>query len=186
MNPLIKQFLKYGSLRPEVERELNAKIHYMSKSKGDYFLKQGQVITSLFVIEKGLVRGYYTKKDREINAWFGFENMLLGSVLPLYLNQPSFENIQFLENTSIYYISINDLNELYKKYNEMNTIGRKSAEEYCIILEKRIASFQTQTAEQRYQSLLENHPEALQRISLGQIASYLGITQETLSRIRNK
>lgn len=66
----------------------------------------------------------------------------------------------------------------------MNTIGRKMAEEYCKILEDRVMSLQTETAVQRYHSLLKYQSDATQRISLGHIASYLGITQETLSRIR--
>ena len=68
----------------------------------------------------------------------------------------------------------------------MNTIGTKMAEEYCKILEERSFLLQTHTEKQRYHWLLKNQPEALQRISLGHIASYLGISQETLSRIRKK
>ncbi|KKX47870.1 hypothetical protein [Sphingobacterium sp. IITKGP-BTPF85] len=68
----------------------------------------------------------------------------------------------------------------------METIGRKLAEEYCKILEERAISLQTESAEERYNTLLKNETAAAQRISLGHIASYLGITQETLSRIRKK
>ena len=68
----------------------------------------------------------------------------------------------------------------------METIGRIMAEEYCKILEERIMSLHTKSAEQRYQTLLREQPEVSQRVSLGHIASYLGITQETLSRIRKK
>lgn len=118
--------------------------------------------------------------------WFGFENEILGSVFPLFFNQPSIENIQFLEDTTLYYISSNDLEYFYKSSQEMNTIGRKITEEYCKILEERSFLLQTHSAEQRYLWLLRNQPDALQRISLGHIASYLGITQETLSRIRRK
>ncbi len=138
------------------------------------------------VIEKGLVRSFYNINEREINVWFGFESGILGSVMPLFFSQPSIENIQFLEDTTLYYISSNDLESFYKSSQEMNTIGRKMAEEYCKILEERSFLLQTHTAEQRYHWLLKNQPEALQRISLGHIASYLGISQETLSRIRKK
>jgi len=68
----------------------------------------------------------------------------------------------------------------------LDIIGRKIAEELCIILEERITSLHTESAEERYQSLVTNHPHLLQRLSLGHIASYLGITQETLSRIRKR
>ena len=186
MNPLIKQLKKYGNLTSEIETELNEKIKSLIKQKGDFLLKEGQIVSSLFVIEKGLVRSFYNINEREINVWFGFESGILGSVMPLFFSQPSIANIQFLEDTTLYYISSNDLESFYKSSQEMNTIGRKMAEEYCKILEERSFLLQTHTAEQRYHWLLKNQPEALQRISLGHIASYLGISQETLSRIRKK
>lgn len=186
MNLIIEQFKKYGNLTFELETELKSKIKFLKKQKGEFLLKSGQIVSSLFVIEKGLIRSFYNSNEREINVWFGFENIILGSVMPLFFNQPSIENIQFLEDTTLFYISINDLNEIYKNSLEMNIIGRKMAEEYCKILEERSYSLQTQSAEQRYNDLLKNQPEIVQRISLGHIASYLGISQETLSRIRKK
>ena len=186
MNPLIEQFKKYGNLSFELETKIKNKIKFLKKQKGDFLLKEGQKVSNLFVIEKGLVRSFYNSNEREINVWFGFENVTLGSVMPLFFNQPSIENIQFLEDTTLYYISSNDLNELYKTSLEMNIIGRKMAEEYCKILEERSFSLQIHSALQRYNDLLKNQPETVQRISLGHIASYLGISQETLSRIRKK
>ena len=106
--------------------------------------------------------------------------------MPLFFDKPSIENIQFLEDSTLYYISSNDLNELYKVSLQMNIIGRKMAEEYCKILEERSFSLQTHSAEERYNDFLKREPEAILRISLGHIASYLGISQETLSRIRKK
>lgn len=123
MNPLISKFKEYGNLPSEIENELTKYIKRQTKQKGDFFLKQGQIVSSLFVIETGLVRAYYVKEDREINSWFGFENIILGSVLSLFYDLPSFESIQFLETSTYYSISSNDLNELYKKSHEMNTPG---------------------------------------------------------------
>jgi len=65
-------------------------------------------------------------------------------------------------------------------------MGRKMAEEMCIILEERITSLHIESAEERYRSLIDDFPDILQRVNLGHIASYLGITQETLSRIRKR
>lgn len=186
MNPLINKFKEYGYINPEIEKELAKKVKSQIRQKGDFFLQKGQASSSLFVIESGLVRAYFVKDDREINSWFGFENIILGSVLPLFFNLPAVEYIQFLETSTIHYIAGNDLNDFYKKYNDMNSIGRIMTEEYCKILEDRVTSLQTETAEQRYNTLLREQPDAVQRISLGHIASYLGITQETLSRIRKK
>ena len=125
MNPLIKQLKKYGNLTSEIETELNEKIKSLIKQKGDFLLKEGQIVSSLFVIEKGLVRSFYNINEREINVWFGFESGILGSVMPLFFSQPSIENIQFLEDTTLYYISSNDLESFYKSSQEMNTIGRR-------------------------------------------------------------
>ncbi|MEL1254135.1 Crp/Fnr family transcriptional regulator [Flavobacterium sp. DGU38] len=186
MNPLIKKFKQYGPLSTEIEKELASRIKCQTRPKGDFFLKQGQIVSSLFILETGLVRSFYMVEDREIVSWFGFENIILGSILPLFCKLPSAENIQFLEKSTIYYIDSNDLNEFYRKYEQMNTIGRIMTEEYCQILEERVMSLQTQSAEERYTSLLAYQPDAIQRISLGHIASYLGIKQETLSRIRKK
>jgi len=186
MNALISTLKKYGSLTPEIENEINKRAHYISKQKNDFFLKQGQVTTSLFVMEKGLIRAFFTKDDKEYNTWFAKEGEMISSILPLYANKPSIENIQFLEDATGYLISINDLNALYKKYPQMETIGRKIAEELCIILEERITSLHTESAEERYHTLIKQYPHLLQRLSLGHIASFLGITQETLSRIRKR
>ena len=173
-------------MTPEMEEEIIKRIKYVSKRKNDFFLKKGQILSNLMVMEKGLIRAFFYKNDKEINTWFANENIIFASILPIYANRPSFEYIQFLEDSEGYMISISDLNELYKKYPELDIIGRKIAEELCIILEERITSLHTESAEERYQSLVTNHPHLLQRLSLGHIASYLGITQETLSRIRKR
>ena len=186
INPLISQLKKLGPISIETENKILEKTKFTSRKKGDFFLKKGQTVSNMFVLETGCVRGFYDKENKEINTWFGFENELLGSFLPLFSNLPSYENIQFLEDATLHYISANDLNELYSKDNELNTIGRKMAEYYCKVLEERIASLQVDSAEERYILLQKEYPHALQRISLGHIASYLGISQETLSRIRKK
>lgn len=186
MNALIKQLKKYGNLTSEIEKLLNEKIKILTKQKGDYLLKEGQTASILFVIESGLIRYFYTTPENEINVGFGFENEILGSVMPLFFNRPAIENIQFLEDTTLYYISSNDLDFFYRSSQEMNTIGRKIAEKYCKILEERSFLLQTHSATERYNWLLLNKPETLQRISLGHLASYLCISQETLSRIRKK
>lgn len=186
MNPLITQFKTYGNISSEIESDFNIRVKLFQKRKGDFFLKQGQINSSLFVIEQGLIRVFFKKEDKEVNTWFGMENELIGSILPLYFNQPSFEYIQFLEDSIIYSISSDDLNDMYKTYPELNLIGRKIAEKLCEILEERIIALHTESAEQRYKALIHKSPEIVQRINLGHIASYLGITQETLSRIRSR
>lgn len=184
MNPIIQQFKRYGFLSSEAEKAIEDRTKCFFKKKNDHFLKSGQVLSSYFVLEKGLIRAYFCRDGKEVNTWFGEENQIFGSILPAYTNRPSFENIQFLEDSEVYAISIEDLNELYRLYPELNLIGRKIAEEVCVILEERSISLHTESAAERYQSLTRLQPKLLSRVNLGHIASYLGITPETLSRIR--
>lgn len=186
MNPFIKKFSEYGTLSEEAKTELEKRIQYFKKKKNDFLLKQGQIVSSLFLMETGFVRAFFIKNNKEINSWFCAENVITGSILPVFSGRLSFENIQFLEDSVVYSISVEDLNDLYRKFPELNLIGRKIAEELCVILEERITSLHTESAEERYQSLIAGFPNILQRVSLGHIASYLGITQETLSRIRKR
>jgi len=138
------------------------------------------------MLQKGLARGFYLKNEKEINTWFAPENVILGSSIPLFSNHPSKENIQLLEDSIFQYITNSDLQELYRMHPDFNTIGRRLAEDYCLLLENRIASLQADSADERYEKLLLEFPDVSQRVSLGHIASYLGITQATLSRIRRK
>jgi CRP-like cAMP-binding protein len=184
MNPLLQQFKKYGSISSEAEKAIEQKTKHLTKKKNDHFLKQGQLLSSYFVVHKGVFRAYIHRKDKEVNVWFGEENQIFGAITPMYANRPSPENIQFLEDAEVYAISVGDLEMLYKQHPELNLIGRKIAEEVCIVLEDRITSLHTESAPERYQSLIKEHPNLLNRINLGHIASYVGVTQETLSRIR--
>lgn len=184
MNPLIDQLKKYGKLTEAAEEALGKKIKCHHKKKHDHLLKQGQVLSSLFMLGKGSIRAYFIRKEKEVTSWFALENTIMGSILPLYADKASFENIQLLEDSTVYSISISDLNKLYRSYPELNIIGRKLAEELCVILEERIISLHTESAEERYHTLLNQYPGILRRVNLGYIASHLGITQETLSRIR--
>jgi len=184
MNPLIQQLRKYGTISSKIEQEIAEKTTYFQRKKLDYFLKEGQRSSSYFVLDKGFIRAFFIKNEKEVNSWFGEENQIFYSIIPVYTDQPSFEYIQFLEDSEVYAIATTDLNDLFIKYPELNLIGRKIAEEVCIVLEERVTSLHIESALERYRALITRQPNVLQRISLGHIASYLGITQETLSRIR--
>ncbi len=183
-NPLIEQLKKYGPISSEAEGDIEQHTKRILKKKGDHFLKQGQLLSSYFVVFKGVFRAYIYKKEKEINVWFGQENQIFGAIMPMYANKPSPENIQFLEDAEVYAIAVTDLENLYKLHPELNLVGRKISEELCIVLEDRITSLLTESAPERYLSLIKEHPNLINRINLGHIASYVGVTQETLSRIR--
>ncbi len=185
-NLFIRRLKMYGYLSGEAEKELEAKIQTISKKKGSCIIKEGQLVPSFFIIEKGIIRSYYQKEGQEITIWFGYEGHNFASIESYFNNKPSRETIQCLENCEFQYITGKDLDELYQKHNDINTIGRKIIEEYCVMLNERNYSFQSQSAEDRYKNLIKNEAEVIKRVPLGYIASYLGISPETLSRVRRK
>ncbi len=153
-------------------------------SKGTLLLEQGKTCKHLNFLEIGFARAFYYRDGKEITSWFAFENDIVASMYSFTTQKPSLENIEIVETSVVHSISYDQLQQLYQKYSEFNLIGRLLTEKYFIELEERIFSLQNQTAKERYQEILKYKPELLQRASLGHIASYLGISQETLSRIR--
>lgn len=99
-------------------------------------------------------------------------------------NQKGYEDIELLENCELYLLKTSDLQKLFEKDIHIANWGRKFAEQELIKTEERLISHQFQTATERYKELLKENPDLIQRVKLGHIASYLGITQVSLSRIR--
>ncbi|HEX8020397.1 Crp/Fnr family transcriptional regulator [Mucilaginibacter sp.] len=154
--------------------------------KRSVLLKAGQVSQRIYFIKQGFIRAYYHKNNSEYTSWFMGQGEIIVSIHSFFSRKPSIENIQVLEDSVTQSINWDQLQALYKKYPEFNLTGRLITEQYYIRSEERTISLQTQTARQRYENLLLAYPDILQKVSLGQIASFLSIKQETLSRIRAK
>jgi len=148
-------------------------------------LSAGETSNTIYFIISGGARVYYLNKDgKQTNTWFLFENELLISVYSFFTAQPSFEYIETLEDTILIAVKRENLDEMYLKYMDFNFIGRKLTEYYYIRNEIQANDLRMLSAKERYEQLLKRSPQLFQRVSLGHIASYLGISQETLSRIR--
>jgi len=148
-------------------------------------LSAGESSNTIYFIVAGAARVYYLDKDgKQTNTWFLFENELLISVYSFFTGQPSFEYIETLEDATLIAVKREKLDELYLKYMDFNFIGRKLTEYYYIRNEMQANDLRILSARARYEELLRRSPQLFQRVSLGHIASYLGISQETLSRIR--
>lgn len=177
------------AIRPmsnELAEELTTLLSRQQLPKRTLLLAEGQVCDRVYFIEQGLARAFYHKGGEEITAWFMPEQSLIISVASMFLQQPSEESIELLEDSVLVSIHYKDLLHLYEKYPEFNFVGRVLTERYYVLSEKRTASLRKQTATERYQSLLEALPQISRRASSKQIASYLGIAPETLSRLRAK
>jgi CRP-like cAMP-binding protein len=155
-------------------------------AKNEYLLKEGKICRHLYFLEKGVLRGFYTLEEKEITHWFGFENDFVTSFHSFITAEPSVENIQLLESCMLWRIAKEKLTALFDRYHEIERLVRIVNEKYYIRLEERYVNAQFKTAAERYENLLLQSPHIIERVSLGHIASYLGISQETLSRIRSR
>lgn len=138
----------------------------------------------MYFIKKGIVRAYAHQNDHEITFWFGREGETVISMNSYLNHEPGYEDIELLEDCELYALKTTDLHQLYEQDIHMANWGRKFAERELLRTEARLISRQFSTASERYRELLHTNPDLLQRVPLGHIASYLGITQVSLSRIR--
>jgi CRP-like cAMP-binding protein len=157
--------------------------HFPRKSM---LLKEGQVSQRVYFIKRGFIRAYYHKGIREFTSWFMGEGDIIVSVYSFFSRKPSFENIEVLEDCILQSVNWDQMQNIYKNYPEFNQTGRLITEQYYIRSEERAIDLQTLTARQRYEKLILTYPDILQKASLGQIATFLSVKQETLSRIRGK
>jgi CRP-like cAMP-binding protein len=171
-------------LSKELEQAIKKASKNVKLTKGENILEKGARCSHLYFTESGLLRGYYFDESKEITHWFAREGEFATGFYSFISKEPSFEYIQALEDCLLTQITYPDLQKLYATFPETERLGRIITENYYLKLEERLLSLQFKTAKERYNSLLERNPKLLQRVALGQIASYLGITQETLSRIR--
>lgn len=171
-------------LPPMSRVKLIAGLQEVSYPKGHILLRAQKIETSVYLIKKGIVRAYKSASENEITFWFGQEGDPVISMRSYIDNKEGYEDVELLENTALYQISSQHLHALFNQDLHIANWGRKLAEQELIKTEERLIAMQFRTATQRYKDLLEQRPGLLNRVSLGHIASYLGITQVSLSRIR--
>ena len=166
-------------LSAALDRRFRESIREEILPKRTLLLREGETSRRIYFINKGFARAYYvTRQGRECTSWFMGQGDLMISVYSFYTQKPAAENIELLS------ISWNQLQGIYADFPEYNYTGRLVTEKYYMLSEKRTILLRTLSARERYERLLQLHPGITQKASLGQIASYLGMTQETLSRVR--
>lgn len=157
-----------------------------SFKKGENFITANQINTKIAFILKGGFRFYYVKNDAEITCLFAFENDMIGSFECNILKQPCTQTIQALENSDVFIIDYKDLEGLYDKSQKFEKVGRIILEHYMAFLQLRITSYLLDTPEERYLRLINEAPDLLNRVPLQYIASFIGVTPVSLSRIRKR
>lgn len=154
--------------------------------KKEYLLKAGHVCRHIYFIENGLVRCFYLKDDIEVSSWFMKGGDVIASVESFFSQTPSYESIQALEDTTVFYLEHRELEAIYRKFIEFNFVGRILLQKYYMLSEQRLYSLRMQRSQERYDYLLEHHPELILRVPAKYLASYLGITEVTMSKIKSR
>lgn len=152
--------------------------------KGERFLNDGEVCDKFGFVYKGLIRQYYYKNKKELTEYFAYENRFFVSMESYFLHTPSRIIIEALEPSVLYSFPFESLNGVTHEEPEIALWYRHLLEKALIVFQHRIDSYRFETANERYSRLMKEDPEIIKRAPLSQIASYLLMTPETLSRVR--
>jgi len=152
--------------------------------KGTRLFTDDRVGEEVYFVQRGLARAYVQQDAREVTFWFGEEGTVLFSIQGYLAQQVSYETIELLEDSQLVRLPIRTLHSLYATDVHLANWGRVLVEREWLRTEQQLIARQFRSAAERYADLLRQRPRLLQRVSLGHIASYLGITQVTLSRVR--
>lgn len=150
-------------------------------------IKEGSIANNLYFIESGLLRTYHFLDGKEITTYFACDKQFI-SVFSSFINQTSsFEILETIEDSNVYELSYNTLIELYKKSSNFEKLGRILAEKNYLCALERTLTMQTKTAKKKYLDFIKNYDKKIvHRVPQHQIASFLGIAPESLSRVRKE
>ncbi len=154
--------------------------------KGQMILQAGAVASHIYFIESGAVRSFFIKDGREITEWIALDNNFIFSPTSLFSQAPSRISLQVVESSVLYSIRVEELEKWCTTSIHAAQFYRKMITNGLIAAEKRIEFLLTSSAVQRYRTLTVQFPDIVQRVPLSFIASYIGVTKETLSRVRGR
>lgn len=147
--------------------------------------RQGETCRKIYFIVNGMARAYYlTGKGKECTTWFMRQGDVMISVYSFFTQQPAQENMELLEDSLLQSVSWTQLQGIYADFPEFNYHGRVLTEKYYIESEHRAMLLRNGSAIDRYNLLLQMHPDIVQRVPLWMIASHINVSHEALSRIR--
>lgn len=181
---LLEFFNRYNKISAEAYEAIAGISELLSIKKNTDLQSIGHTCRTIYFISKGAARIYYYKDGTDITEHFAFENSISVRVESLFTNKPSRKAIEIIEDAEVVAIDAIRLFKLYDEFPEIERLFRKIFEEGYVETVNRLESIQFHSAKDRYNALLAEHPNILQRVPLKHIASYLGVTQVTLSRIR--
>ncbi len=183
----LQQYIQtYFDVKSEDLSAIASKFHFKQVNKGDYLLKQGRQCNQLAFIQSGLVRIYATVEEKEVTQWISTKGYFVTDLASFIFNTPARWNLQALTDCELYTIEKRDYDALGNTIPEWHRLEKLFIAKCFIILEERVNSHLFMTAEERYNKLFELQPDLFNQVPLQYLASMLGMTPETLSRLRKK
>jgi len=181
----MKFFEQYGSISESGNKSLATKLKTHTAKKGALLLSYGQVCRDIYFVKKGCLRLYYIVDGVETTVWFSFEDNSAIELSSFLSGKPTEYFIEAIEDTEYLSLSKTELMGLYGPHPEMESVMRTFWEDVILNLLQRFTSLQKDSAEDRYRNLLE-HTKYMQRIPQKYLASYIGVTPTSLSRIKRQ
>jgi CRP-like cAMP-binding protein len=186
MNNFLNVLNSITTLSAEARRGLSAILKRIELPKGNTLVKQDTVCHYLYFIESGLTRTYYIKDGKDVTDWISAENSFACSIISFITRKPDRRIIETLEPSILWALQHDELENLCAAHHEIERFVRHLLAMGLVQLQHKFDDLHFASALERYQTLMTANPTFIQRVPLGMIASYLGITQETLSRIRSQ
>lgn len=186
MEELLHHLKEIFPFSEEVQHKLLDNFVKLVLPKNEFIVTEGKICKHVYFIEQGCLHGFYYLNNQKITYWFGFENEFFTSFRSYVTQQPAVENIQLIDDSTVWAISKEALDRLLDKYHEVERLLRIAYERAYLRLDDRMRQSHFKSAAELYENLLIHKPHILKKVSLNQVALFLGISQETLSRIRNK
>jgi signal-transduction protein with cAMP-binding, CBS, and nucleotidyltransferase domain len=184
MDQFFRAISNFSTLSRESVSALTSTLKKHEHPKGKILVKPDTTCNYLYFIEQGLTRTYYIKDGKDVTDWISAENSFAVSIISFITRKPDRRGIEVLEPSVLLSIHFDDLEDLCAKFHDVERMTRYLVGAGLVQLQHKFDDLHFQSALERYQTLMNTNPTFIQRVPLGMIASYLGITQETLSRIR--
>ncbi|HEY4324743.1 MAG TPA: Crp/Fnr family transcriptional regulator [Mucilaginibacter sp.] len=186
MDSFFKAVAPFVNLSEKSKLALTSVMKRMEFPKGKVLVEPNSICSHLYFIEKGLTRTFYFKDGKDITDWLSAENTFAVSVISFITRKPDRRAIELLEPSVLLSIQFDELENLCNEYHDIERMTRYLVSFGLVQLQQKFDDVHFETALHRYKNLMATNPTLLQRVPLGMIASYLGVTQETLSRIRSQ
>lgn len=186
MNNIIEKMTSICPVSDETLQALKEKLTLCHFPKRYQLVKENTFCKSAYFLEEGMTRSFWLVNGEEITTSFSTEGGIVFSMDELYYNKPSEEFVETLEDTVAYRIALSDLLELFHTNIELANWGRIIHQDEYRRLHRSHKERLTLPAKERYEEFQRQFPDVCRRANLGYIASYLGITPSTLSRIRSQ